>query len=145
MRRAWAGADQRTSRNAEIEAGSEENAASTGNVFRSRIVWPGAARAKKLASEKEDLRATVVCVPAVGSTATPFSTKTTSMGTWSRRFKTSDCNATFDAADFTKRRFFWSRKSFMPLDRAAGVKSGGLPSVYWSGAEGSHRGGPEFF
>ena len=62
-------------------SGEDEKAASTGNVFRSRMVWPGAARAKKLESLKEDLMATVVCVPATGETATPFSTKMTSIGT----------------------------------------------------------------
>jgi hypothetical protein len=31
------------------------------------------------------------------------------------------------------RRALVSRKSFMPLERAAGVKSGGLPSDYLSG------------
>lgn len=128
VRRASPVAVHLTSRRALTTEGAVANAASRGIVLRSRMVWPGDARARKFAAANEDLRATVVAVPAAGETATPFSTKTTSRGTESRRLRTSVWRATLLAALLTNRLALMSRYSFMPLKERRAVKSGGSPS-----------------
>lgn len=103
------------------------------------MVWPGDASARKFAAANEDLRATVVAVPAAGRMATPFSTKTTSRGTKSRRLRTRVWRATLLAALLTNRLALMSRYSFMPLKERRAVKSGGSPSHSSKDSEGSDR------
>ena len=100
------------------------------------MVWPGAARARKAAALNEALRATVVAVPAGAETATPFSTKMTSMGTESRRLRTRVCRATLLAALLTNRRALMSRYSFIPLGGGLMSNRAGSPRVYRSDSEG---------
>jgi hypothetical protein len=105
--------DHRISMNAGTLAGLDAKAASRGTVLRFSV--PDSATARKLASEKLRLSAAVIVVPLGVATTAPFSTKTTSSGTRSRRLSTIRSSTTLLAADLTNLRFFRSIKSFMPL------------------------------